>query len=540
LALRRGASAGSRRGLEACLSLASSLFVLLLCHRAEAQTASYGADQQGANVPIQGAADAALQAGAADIGQDGTTQGTEQRPGFVFSPSGTLQGTFTDNVLLVPSHAQSDWLNTVTGTLDVTGKLERTQVALDYSVSGDFYTENSRLDGYRQNLLTIDRFEPVKGVFLIDLRAAVDQEQIAQTGPQAATLRSGLVNQTQVANASITPSYVEHWGNWAVSTLSYSLNEVMYFDGGNNSTSNNLNNSTQQDITAQLANGSAFTRTTWGLTVSDDISRGGGSDLDQQTAEADAEYRINTTFRVPVTVGYDNFAQTGSGLSSSNISGLFWNTGIHLVPGPRTDLTLRYGRRYDKPYESGSLTYHILANMDLTASYDEAVQTQQQGLASNLQGLSINPNGSIVNPVGLPGSPNQTQNDLINGIYRSRTFQFGVSGTHGLNFFSLSGQAETRSFGTAQGSDRTESVSGSIGRTLSPRASINLSVGTGHTVDTGTVLDQGSSSDLTTSVDYSYKLNDKTDAGINVARRHQTGTFKTDEDAIVLRLSHKF
>jgi len=520
----------------------------LLAIPAAAQTLTQAApnttDQQGQNVPIEGAPGGPQVFGPQYYSQPtpaAAAAAPERTPAFVVTPTASIQGTFTDNVRLVNTGAQSDWITTPSGGLNVAGKTERAEIAGSYSVSGDIYAEHSDLNGYRQNLLTVDRFEPVKNAFSVELRGSVDQQEIAQTGPQSATLRSGLTNQTQVANASITPSYVERWGTWGVSTLSYTLNEVAYFNGGNNTTANNLNDSTQQTILASLASGDRFTRLTWSLAFSDDISRGTETHLDQQTAEADGEYRIDSTLRVPATVGYDNFSENQSGFSSTELSGVFWNTGIHLVPGPRTDLVLRYGRRYDKPYESGSLTYKILPNVQFKAVYNISVQTQQQTLASALAGVTTDANGNLVNPItGVGATPNQTNDNLVNSVYRARTFQFGVSGSHGLNSFALDGQLETRDFGVLQGSDRSETINGLIGRTVGPLTTVNLNVAASHSTSVATVLNQGSTFDLLTGVDFGYKLSDRTNFSFDVTRRHETGATKSDEDAFVARLSHKF
>ena len=521
--------------------------VLLISVSAEAQTPPdlttlqtqpNAGDEQGVNVPIQRAAEAIQQGG---NGVPAETPAEERKPAFVFDATASIQGTYTDNAFLVTNGAKSDWITTPSGGLNVTGKTERTEIAANYDISGDLYAKNSQLDGYRQDLLTVDHFDLLKNIFSIDLRAAVGQEQIAQTGVQAATTRTGIANQTQVANATITPTYTDKWGNWAVSSLSYSLNEVAYFDAGNNATANNLNDSTQQTLDARLASGVVFTQLTWDLDLSDNISRGTETRLDQQTAEADAEYRINSTFRVPVTVGYDNFSENQSGFSSTELSGVFWNTGIHLVPGPRTDLTLRYGRRYDKPYESGSLTYKILPNVQFTAKYDMAVQTQQQTLAGALQGISVDGNGNIVSPIGgQPAAPNQTQNNLVNAVFRSRTLTFGVGGAHGENFFALDGQMESRDFGGTQGGDRSENITGTVGRTLGPLASVSLTLQAAHDVDTETILNLGTTNNVSAAVNFGYKLSEKTNFSLDVTRRQQTGTTKTDEDAVVVQLSHKF
>jgi uncharacterized protein (PEP-CTERM system associated) len=460
-----------------------------------------------------------------------------RRPAFVITPTADLQETFTDNALLVHSGARSDFISTVTGGVDVAGKTNRTQIAGSYSVSGDFYARNSSLNGYRQNLLTLDRFEPLKDKFSIDLRGALDQQQIALTGVQSATPRSGVSNQTQVANFSITPTYTERWGGWAVSTLSYSLNRVDYFTTSTGSTANNLNGSTQQTLLAALNSGSDFTRLTWSLALSDNTSRGSQTHLTEQTAVANAEYRVVSAVRVPVEVGYDNFSQIQSGFSSAALSGVFWSAGIHLVPGPRTDLTLRYGERYGESYESGLLTYKVLPNVQLISSYDVAVQTQQQALAASLQGLTMDSRGNIINPIsGLPTSPNQLNTNLVNNISRSRTFRFGISGTHGLNFFSLAGQSVIRSYGSAQPGDRSQGITVLASRKLSPAATLSVGVQAYHTEVSGGT----SSTSVLTNLDLTRQLSERTDLSFDVTRRQQNGINGADEDAAVIRISRKF
>lgn len=488
------------------------------------------------------------QAGAA-----GTPAAPDRKPAFIVTPSVSLEETFTDNARLLKTGGQSDWISTVSGGVDVSGKTERTQIAGSYTVSGDFYAKDSGLDGYRQDLLTVDRIEPVQPNFSIDLRAAVDQEQIAQTGAQSATVRSGISNQTQVANVSVTPAYVEHWGQWGISTLSYTFNRVAYFDTSTSNSSGStgstgLNDSTQQRLAATLASGSAFSRLTWNLALSDDISRSSSFHFDEQAAEADAEYRIISAVRVPVTVGYDNFSlddlTTGStGLSASSLSGLFWNTGLHLVPGPRTDLTLRYGHRYGKPYESGALTYRIFSDLRFTAGYDVTTETQQETLAKSLQGVTVDSSGNIVNSLtGLTANPNQLSASLVNSVYRARTFFFGVGGTHGLNFFSLTGRSTLRFYGGAQADDRSEVVDLTLGRNLSPvtTASFTVEAGRAVTSATSTATTASSSANFLSSLDVTRRLSNNTTLGFEVARRQQTGSGGADEDVVVVRISHKF
>jgi hypothetical protein len=230
-------------------------------------------------------------------------------------------------------------------------------------------------------------------------------------------------------------------------------------------------------------------------------------------------------------------------LSANTPSGAFWTTGVHLVPGPRTDLTLRYGQRYGEPYENGALTYRIFSNMRLTAGYDIALQTEQENFANALRAVTVDGDGNIVNGVtGLAANPNQLGTGLVNAVYRSRTLKFGVGGTHGLDFFALTGQSTLRFYGGAQPDDRSAVINLTLGRALDPvtTASATVVAGDTKTNAASATAVSASSANFLTSLDVSHRLSETTTLSVEVTRRQQNGAGGADEDVAIIRFNHKF
>ena len=215
-----------------------------------------------------------------------------------------------------------------------------------------------------------------------------------------------------------------------------------------------------------------------------------------------------------------------------------------MQPGPRTQIRLEYGQRFDDQDFDADFSYEFSPRTRLSASYNVSIQTQQQSFNDALNNLIVDPGtGDIIDPgTGEVVDPNAQDADVIDDTFKTERFRMTLSGTRGRNNFSVSASLTRRETGAAdgeEGSDKTTTLSGSFTRRIRPNATIALT-GSAQvsspstqsedetTLNAGASLNYNFANDLAGSVNYAYlKRFDRPDNGVT-------------ENSIAVRLSKTF
>ncbi|AEO49655.1 hypothetical protein F11_15965 [Rhodospirillum rubrum F11] len=481
------------------------------------------------------------------------------------TPSLSLEEAYTDNVYMTESGKEGDLISTGTAAIDLRSLSRRLKASSNYSISQDLYLDHSELNGYQQSFLGVNQATVVEEHFFVDARGALSQQQTSGVGDQTATNRTNPGGgQTQVLNVSLRPYYVQHWDDLVVSTLSYRLNTVQYLSPSSGDSGETPEGSVQHQTSIEVGNGTFFDRTLWAARVEDDRSVGGSKETTSQTYEGRGEYRLTRMVGLLATVGYDSFSDGGDsedseettalyGRSNSDqYSGAFWNAGVHLTPGPRTDLSVRYGQRYNEPWWSGDLTYRLSEALTFRASYGVDVQNQQQNLASRLDAVRFDGDTlDLVDGAGNPADPNRTDSTLVDAVSRTETLRVGLNGVLDRNSFEVQGSYIQRDYGSSslRPKDNTLQVSGSYRRTLSPLtgAGVRVSYSTRDGEFSGTTSSSSSASSasaskntLMMSVNMDHKLSDTLRGRVEVSRLERSGGSEVTENAVSLFLKASF
>ena len=404
------------------------------------------------------------------------------------TPRLSFEETFTDNVNGADNdeNPESDLISTATAGIALNGTGGRIRVVADYGFSVDRHLNSNENDGFRHDLLGTARFEPWKEHLFLDLRSAVSQSIIDQSGEVSADDRLTSSNQTITANTSLSASFLHGNDGWADSGLTYRLTETRFFDtgvdgtNGTNGTSSDAPESTRTfEMLSTLASGRRFSTFQWdGSSRTTFQFEGGELRSRRDTLEASAQYRRWRMFAPQVSAGIERFKDSELE-DDENTGGIFWTIGATVQPSPRTSLELNYGSRFDSNDFTGSLSHQFSPRTSISASYSVDVTTQQQALLDSLQNVVVDENGQLVDATtGLPANPNNLNSSLVDDSFRSETFELGLSGSRGRSSFSVSANMTRRLFGDAdgdQGKDLSGSLSMSFSRRLSPilSASVN-------------------------------------------------------------------
>jgi uncharacterized protein (PEP-CTERM system associated) len=390
-------------------------------------------------------------------------------------PRVSIEERFTDNATSVSDNQESDFITTGSGGIGIEGKGARASVNLNYNLSFDAYANNDQLNGYRHNLLGSGEVEAWEDHLFLDARAAINQQPLSQGGVLTADNRTASGNQTLVTNLGAGATLRQGAGGWADGALSTRVNQTTFSDPDVGGSGTNPGDSTSYQLSAAVDSGYRFTRFQWGLLARTTYESGNGDFRSRQNEySARTEYVVNRYFSLLGKLGYDKIKDPSVDQSAN--SGLFWSGGVRVKPGPRTDMSLQYGRRYDGNDITGDLSYEFSPRTRLTASYSVNLETQQQALQRSLNEFTVDPvTGQLIDPrTGLPADPNNLGVDLVDTTARTETFSLGLSGTRGRNDFSLTGRHTQREFGTNGGGDNSYNVSGSFGRRLTLKADARI------------------------------------------------------------------
>jgi len=393
------------------------------------------------------------------------------------TPGLTVEETYTDNVRGVATGAEGDFITSATASVDARSNGARVQFSTNASLAYDDYLETDLADGWRVDLLGAATAEVVEDNFFVDLRAAVSQEALSRTVTQDLTVfdrQQAITDQTRVVSYAITPRYVNRFGTFADLDVSYTFAQVRFdeSDVGDAGEAGRPEGTTQQTARATLVSGDRFTRLPWVATVEDDRS----DTTDRTTVEASGEYVWNRHLGLLFGAGRDWI--DGDGLSQ-DLDGVFWNLGVRLTPGPRTNLRASYGRRYGGETFDASLQYRVTESLTFTATYDVALQTVQETFTDALQDVVIDEEGNLVgDTTGLPADPNDRPFDATTETTSvNRTLTLGFGGTIGQNSYTLSGTWTERDFeragtGPASSNSSNLSVSAGYSRQISPEGTV--------------------------------------------------------------------
>lgn len=372
--------------------------------------------------------------------------GAAQAGEWTIEPRVTVEEQYTDNARSVANGEESDFITTITAGVSVDGNGRRAQLSLDYDISRDTYFDTGDLDGFRQDLIGVGNVEFWEDHLFVDIRAALNQQDLSRGGGDSAGDRTVGSNQSLIANYSISPRLIHGNNGWADSELRYSFSETRFLDSDVGAAAAQPDNSRTHQIQTSLRSGRRFTRLTWSLTGQTSFTyRGDGQNSKNRTTDLRSEYAVTRQISLISQVGYED--RNDVGLNDDDNSGLTWRGGVRLRPGPRTDARIEYGRRFGGFIWSGDLTHRITARTTIRASYEEDIQTQQQALNAALLGLQPLPGGGFINPVtGLPVNPNDPGFSFTSRTTRNRTANLSVVKTLGRTELTVATFYNTRSF----------------------------------------------------------------------------------------------
>jgi uncharacterized protein (PEP-CTERM system associated) len=373
-----------------------------------------------------------------------------QQPPWLITPSLAVSGQFTDNALGTPSQKKGDFITEVQPSLFITGQSSRLNGVFDYSPEALEHAAETSQNQIIQNLLVNGTVTAVPERLFFDGHAAMDET--SRFGGR------GFGNTTQIPTSDATRTtaysgspYVQfHFGTKGDAELRYTLSQTLF--SGNTAAIPSatpdqavgaISNSTQNEASAKFTSGEVLSRLLF--TFNADYQRfnsTGSLDSRHALASAGGIYEVNPLFDLTSDLGYERLSYPNQAIAAfaGNSTGITWHGGFRYHPREDRSVVLNYGRAEGQTGLSGNANYALTPFTTLSASYSQAVQTQQQQILANLQtATETAPGNTVDQTTGLPLPISNPNLSLQNQISRTKTLQAGIQMQDGLrNKYALS------------------------------------------------------------------------------------------------------
>lgn len=383
-----------------------------------------------------------------------------------FTPTISISETYTDNVeLSPPGLEQYDWVTDVTPGFRFSGTGARARINLDYTPSLLTFARRNETD-LRHRLSNAGEMELAEGHLFLNESSSISQRYGSARGRISISDQNISGDRRQVYSFKVGPTLRNRFGSIASASLGYSFSGV-YSDKPADPTASIFSDTNTHSVNLAINSGEDFQRFKWGLSGNwrKEIRQGGGRDITDKSASANARYSLTRTVAVIGSVGYQDYEF----LASTGRNSFNWDVGVRLTPSRRLTLSVTYGDETNHRRWTFNGSYQPTPYTSVSASYNETFQTQQSVILGQLPTLNNTPSfggglGSSFNLLGPAETPGNTFTDRV---FLQKRFSFSASHSKGRTSFSFSAYQEKR---TAGGTllDKVLSANGSIKRTFTP------------------------------------------------------------------------
>jgi uncharacterized protein (PEP-CTERM system associated) len=389
-----------------------------------------------------------------------------------FTPSWGMgvTATYDTNIGLSSFNEQSGMVLQVSPYYTLQRSGGRASTTFTYAPQAVIYPDGTYPDQFWQYLSASSNIEVIRRFFSLNVYAAAQPNIVnprQAVGGLSGVTNTNPNNLSQTFVFGITPTFTFSVGprRYATVSISPGINYAYNSRG-------DVGNYGATNSSISITSGPYFSRMPWSLTYSGSFLNNQQNNRFQSTTGT-VSYVFNQKWRAYLNLIYDN----NSYRSTSSTSGLGWQAGLSWTPTTRTSITAGYGDRYYGAWPTLTLT-HQSGHTAWSASWTSTVQNvRQQQLNQQLFPVTDAFGNPVLNPVTqqqllLPiGTP-----ALINSVYESNNLSARVSTNWTRTPASLSvNYYQTKYQDLALDTD-DYTIYGTIGRDISRRTSLNLSV----------------------------------------------------------------
>jgi uncharacterized protein (PEP-CTERM system associated) len=322
----------------------------------------------------------------------------------------TLKSTYSDNIELSESDANSDLNIRVSSRFGIKRSGRYNKLSLDYGVSFQKYLDTSTNDTLKHDLTGKWSSELYKDTLFLDVQADAGQSLISNSGVGTGDDINNTGNTTQTFRYSITPYTRHRFGRFADLEVRVTHDQVIYDDVSSG-------DSTSQSIQTSLSSGRHFGKLEWDLNGSArQVNQDDDGDDDEfRELRLQVGYVLNRTWKPSLYIGWeDNEIEA----DSEKTSGVIYGAGVTWTPGPRTKMSFRYGHRFFG--EDWSLSFnHRQRRSAINLSYSRELSSSRDELLSDRTFQLFD---SLGNPISSPALDQVSSIDLSSAGLRDDNY----------------------------------------------------------------------------------------------------------------------
>jgi len=308
---------------------------------------------------------------------------------WLVKPSLETRVTYSDNVTLTPDgERHGDFITEYRPRVIVKGVGRRLKLNADYTLNSLFFMRNDQNNNIQHQLFSTLNAELVDDLLYIDGRASIAQANINPFGPLINDSSQASANRAEVRTLSMSPYLRYRFGRLATGELRYGRDIF-------SSSNNELQNTTSDRASLNLANGSEFSSLGWGVQANEQRSTFGNSGQSNTSVySGNLSYAVTPSFKLTASGGHEKYSY---GTTRDISEGPMWAAGFEWRPSPRTTLIASAGHRFYGSAYGLDASYRARRSI-WSVSYKEEVTTTQ----SQFQ---------------LDGTPNTA--NFIDGLFRT-------------------------------------------------------------------------------------------------------------------------
>lgn len=416
---------------------------------------------------------------------------------FRYTPSLTIQETYSDNIRLAPKgREQGAFVTEITPGITIQGyNGGRLTANLNYRMQNLFNAGGDGSTRINHQLQFNSGYRIMRRSLFVEARGTYSQQNISN-------LRGGdninnLGNRTNVWTAGTSINWTPHFGSLADAVVRVN------FDYVGNDSAGVLANAMNVSESVRLTSGRDFKRFTWNVNFNNTNNiRNNADDVQFQNVNGSIRAWYDRYFNVFATLGYANNQFQGLEASNTSNNGFFYTVGAQWKPNWYFDVEAGYGNnwhitsnlslsrrtRLSFGYFDRSVglntggawnasANHITKRSSWNFTYSEDTTTVQQILLEDTPFAVVDATGNPV--LGDDGQPiifNSSLPTLNNDVLVRKTANISVTYTTGKSSFQLGSSYQRREFENSNNDQQTVyGVDGSWNWQFSRRTGIFLS-----------------------------------------------------------------
>lgn len=312
--------------------------------------------------------------------------------GFAVGP----RVSYTDNIALAPDgFKNSEFAFGVGGDGSAIFSNNRFTGIIDGSLDVSYLVDQSELVA-SQDIGAVGTATIAENLFYVDVGGSTSRQLAGENARFSQNVNAGRNQRVNVHNFAVSPYLNRRFANGSAAELRYRFSQVFIDPNSTNLANPTFSrNSRSQEVVATYDSGNALDRLDFTLTAYGNKTREFGAviledfEYEQGTLQGDLQFAVTDRFALAGTVGYDDVDTTAPAtfIPEDQLTGFFWNAGFRARPGRKTDILLKYGRRYDDDFINGAIRYDISERVRFSASAARTFQTRAQTIATQYQAL---------------------------------------------------------------------------------------------------------------------------------------------------------